>query len=215
MSARQVTATVDLASNRCVISGDPVLLQQVFVNLMMNAMDAMVETPPGRRHVTISSEVRASDVDVSVRDTGPGLPAHILDTLFTPFVTTKARGLGIGLTIVRSIVDAHGGTIAARNNPDGGATFTRDAAPQRIGGGHCRTVKDQMFRVHSGWRCVMLAGLLMLATAPSEAAPPVRQVLLLQSFNSRLLSQDYLTANFRVDLDLSTDIKVVIQFAGA
>ena len=124
MSARQVTATVDLASNRCVISGDPVLLQQVFVNLMMNAMDAMAETPPGRRHVTISSDVRASDVDVSVRDTGPGLPAHILDTLFTPFVTTKARGLGIGLTIVRSIVDAHGGTIAARNNPEGGATFT-------------------------------------------------------------------------------------------
>ena len=90
----------------------------------MNAMDAMAETPPGRRHVTISSDVRAADVDVSVRDTGPGLPAHILDTLFTPFVTTKARGLGIGLTIVRSIVDAHGGTIVARNNPEGGATFT-------------------------------------------------------------------------------------------
>ena len=124
MSARQVTAAVDLSSNRCVISGDPVLLQQVFVNLMMNAMDAMVETPPDRRHVGISSEVRVSDVDVSVRDTGPGLPAHILDRLFTPFVTTKARGLGIGLTIVRSIVDAHGGTIAARNNSDGGATFT-------------------------------------------------------------------------------------------
>ena len=95
-----------------------------FVNLVMNAMDAMAETPPARRHVTISSDVRAADVDVSVRDTGPGLPAHILDTLFTPFVTTKARGLGIGLTIVRSIVDAHGGTIVARNNPEGGATFT-------------------------------------------------------------------------------------------
>ncbi len=52
------------------------------------------------------------------------MPAHILDTLFTPFVTTKARGLGIGLTIVRSIVDAHGGTIVARNNSEGGATFT-------------------------------------------------------------------------------------------
>ena len=59
-----------------------------------------------------------------MRDTGPGLPAEIIDTLFTPFVTTKARGLGIGLTIVRSIVDAHGGTIVARNNPEGGATFT-------------------------------------------------------------------------------------------
>ena len=59
-----------------------------------------------------------------MRDTGPGLPADIIDTLFTPFVTTKAHGLGIGLTIVRTIVDAHGGTIVARNNPEGGATFT-------------------------------------------------------------------------------------------
>jgi C4-dicarboxylate-specific signal transduction histidine kinase len=90
----------------------------------MNAMDAMAETPLGRRHVTISCDVRATDVDVFVRDTGPGLPAHILDTLFTPLVTTKARGLGIGLTIVRSIVDAHGGTIVARNSPERGATFT-------------------------------------------------------------------------------------------
>ena len=124
MSARQVAATVNQSSSPCVIDGDQVLLQQVLVNLVMNAMDAMAETPPARRRVTISSDVRAADVDVSVRDTGPGLPAQILDTLFTPFVTTKAHGLGIGLTIVRSIVDAHGGTIVARNNPEGGATFT-------------------------------------------------------------------------------------------
>ena len=124
MTARQVSATVNQSSSPCVINGDQVLLQQVLVNLVMNAMDAMAETPPGRRHVTISSDVRAADVDVSVRDTGPGVPAQIIGTLFTPFVTTKAHGLGIGLTIVRSIVDAHGGTIVARNNPDGGATFT-------------------------------------------------------------------------------------------
>ena len=76
MSARQVEATVNLSSSPCVINGDQVLLQQVLVNLVMNAMDAMAETPPARRRVTISSEVRAADVDVSVRDTGPGLPAH-------------------------------------------------------------------------------------------------------------------------------------------
>ena len=124
MRARQIKANVNLSPNPCVISGDQVLLQQVFVNLMMNAMDAMAETPPARRHVTITSEVRAADVEVSVRDTGPGLPADIIGTLFTPFVTTKSHGLGIGLTIARTIVDAHGGTIEARNNPEGGATFT-------------------------------------------------------------------------------------------
>ncbi len=124
MTARQVSAIVNQSSSPCVIDGDQVLLQQVLVNLVMNAVDAMADTPPGRRSVTISSDVRAADIDVSVRDMGPGVPAHILDSLFTPFATTKAGGLGIGLTIVRSIVDAHGGTIVARNHPDGGATFT-------------------------------------------------------------------------------------------
>jgi signal transduction histidine kinase len=124
LSARQISAAVNHSSSPCVIDGDQVLLQQVLLNLVMNAMDAMAGTPPGRRQVTISSDVRTADVDVSVRDTGPGVPADILGTLFTPFVTTKPHGLGIGLTIVRSIVSAHGGTIVARNNPEGGATFT-------------------------------------------------------------------------------------------
>src|SRR6185503_8893552 len=93
LSARQVEATVDRASNRCVIDADQVLLQQVFVNLVMNAADAMAGTPPAQRHITISCDVRVVDVDVAVRDTGPGLPENILGTLFTPFVTTKANGL--------------------------------------------------------------------------------------------------------------------------
>jgi len=124
MRVRQIEVTVNLSANPCVIDGDPVLLQQVLVNLMMNAMDAMADTPPARRRVTISTDVSAADVVVSVRDTGTGLPKHIDDTLFTPFVTTKANGIGIGLTIARTIVDAHGGTIDAHNNPEGGATFT-------------------------------------------------------------------------------------------
>ena len=124
MSARQIEAIVNVPSNPCVISGDQVLLQQVFVNLVMNAMDAMGETPPARRRITLRSDVRAADIEVSVRDTGTGVPAHIIETLFTPFVTTKSHGLGIGLTIARTIVDAHGGTLDAQNNPEGGATFT-------------------------------------------------------------------------------------------
>ncbi len=128
MRARQVEATVHLSPNPCVINGDQVLLQQVLVNLVMNAVDAMAETPVAGRHLAITSEVRAGEVEVSVRDKGTGLPAD--GTLFTPFVTTKSHGLGIGLTIARTIVDAHGGTIDARNNPEGGATFTV-ALPRR------------------------------------------------------------------------------------
>jgi signal transduction histidine kinase len=124
MRARQIEAAVNLSSSPCVISGDQVLLQQVLVNLVMNAMDAMAETPPARRRLTISTEVTTADVEVSVRDTGSGLPAEIDGKLFAPFVTTKAHGLGIGLAITRTIVDAHGGTIDAHNNPDGGAIFT-------------------------------------------------------------------------------------------
>src|SRR4029077_5410652 len=101
-------------------------------------MDAMAETPPAHRRVTISTKVRAADVEVSVRDTGTGLPAQIKGTLFTPFVTTKAHGLGIGLVIARTIVDAHGGTIDAHNNPEGGATFTvtlrRGGMPKALSG---------------------------------------------------------------------------------
>ncbi len=124
MAARQIEATVDLPANPCIVNGDQVLLQQVLVNLVMNAMDAMADTPQARRLVTIISDVKAEDVEVSVRDAGAGLPAHVNDALFTPFVTTKSNGIGIGLTIARTIVHAHGGTISAHNNPEGGATFT-------------------------------------------------------------------------------------------
>jgi signal transduction histidine kinase len=124
LHTRQIEAAVDLSSQPCIIVGDPVLLQQVLVNLIMNAVDAMDATPPARRNLTITTAVRAADVQLSVRDSGTGLPKEIDGTLFTPFVTTKLHGLGVGLTIVRTIVEAHAGTIAAHNNPDGGATFT-------------------------------------------------------------------------------------------
>ena len=76
-----------------------------------------------RRRLTIGAEVRGGDVGVSVSDTGTGVPADVIGTLFTPFVTTKSHGLGIGLTIARTIVDAHDGTLDAHNNPEAGATF--------------------------------------------------------------------------------------------
>ena len=124
MRDRQVDVTVDLPLESCVIPGDHVLLQQALVNLLINAMEAMADTPPARRHITIGTHVRPATVDISVRDTGPGVPADITGSLFTAFVTTKPEGMGMGLTIAQTIVRAHGGTIEARNNPDGGATFT-------------------------------------------------------------------------------------------
>ena len=124
MRARQIEADLNVSANPCIITGDPVLLQQVLVNLTMNAVDAMADTPPARRRLSISTAVRAAEVTVSVRDAGTGLPPEINGKLFTPFVTTKPHGLGIGLTIVQMIVEAHGGRVDGHNNPDGGATFT-------------------------------------------------------------------------------------------
>jgi signal transduction histidine kinase len=121
---RRIELTLEMPSDPCVIDGDQVLLQQVFLNLVRNAMDALAETPPEQRLITIRSSSGAADVQIAVSDTGPGLPPEVIDKLFKPFLTTKSHGLGIGLTIAHSIVSAHGGTIVARANPSGGTTFT-------------------------------------------------------------------------------------------
>jgi signal transduction histidine kinase len=124
LKARQIEAIFERPAAACLVDGDPVLLEQVLLNLVRNAMDALAGVLPPRRRITIRSEGRITDVQVSVCDTGTGLTEEVIDTLFTPFVSTKSHGLGIGLVIAHKIVDAHGGTLGARQNPDGGATFT-------------------------------------------------------------------------------------------
>ena len=106
------------------VEGDPVQLQQVLLNLIINAFDAMRDTPLSRRKVVIATE-RSTDgfTHVSVRDYGVGIPEQIRERLFEQFFTTKAKGLGMGLSIVRSIVESHGGTIVAENADGGGARF--------------------------------------------------------------------------------------------
>ncbi len=113
-----------LAKDLPVIEGDPVQIQQVLVNLVSNALDAMRHTPPGQRKVEISTAGNGdNDVRLSVRDHGTGIRTEVHERLFDRFFTTKEQGLGMGLAIVRSIVESHGGDIQAENVADGGARF--------------------------------------------------------------------------------------------
>ena len=121
---RKIEVITEMSTQPCVVNGDHVLLQQVLVNLLMNAIDATSETPLGQRFLELRTNLVATRVEVSVRDTGRGLSPEVIESLFKPFFTTKSSGLGIGLTIVHTIVRAHGGTIAGHNNPDRGAIFT-------------------------------------------------------------------------------------------
>jgi signal transduction histidine kinase len=123
-NAKRIALDVDLPPDACIVAADQLLLQQVLVNLIMNGIEAMADTPPDHRRVTVQCQAIADNAVVSVRDAGTGLPAKLDGQLFEPFVTTKTTGMGIGLTIARSIVEAHGGSLEAHNNPDRGATFT-------------------------------------------------------------------------------------------
>jgi C4-dicarboxylate-specific signal transduction histidine kinase len=113
-----------LAKDLPLIEGDPVQIQQVLVNLVSNALDAMRHTPPGQRKIEISTAGNGdNDVRLSVRDHGTGIRTEVHERLFDRFFTTKEQGLGMGLAIVRSIVESHGGEIQAENVADGGARF--------------------------------------------------------------------------------------------
>ena len=106
------------------IEADPVQLQQVLLNLVINAFDAMSDTPVLRRKVVIATDRKADGaIRTSVRDYGVGISEEARARLFDHFFTTKAQGLGMGLAIVRSIVESHGGSIEAENADGGGARF--------------------------------------------------------------------------------------------
>lgn len=106
------------------VLGNRIELQQVVLNLVVNAMEAMSECEPGQRQLQIATGCQESrEIRVSIRDSGPGIRMQPISRVFEPFFTTKANGMGMGLAITASIVEAHEGSLRAANNPDRGATF--------------------------------------------------------------------------------------------
>jgi len=121
---RNITPTASLDPAKPEVLADRVQLQQVLLNLMINAMDAMAETPTSKRLVAASTAVLDDgSVEMAVADQGHGIAPENFPRLFSSFWSTKPEGMGLGLNIVQSIVEAHGGSIRAENNEHGGATF--------------------------------------------------------------------------------------------
>jgi len=121
--ARQIEMEVELVDGIRPVLGDRVHLQQVLLNLLMNAMDAVADMPLERQRVRVSTTQSEGAVRLAVSDTGTGIPLDRLTTIFEPFYTTKTggSGMGMGLAIARGIIEAHDGRMAAENNTAGGA----------------------------------------------------------------------------------------------
>jgi signal transduction histidine kinase/integral membrane sensor domain MASE1 len=122
---RNVSVSFDFAEGPVIVNGNRIDLEQVLLNVVTNAMDAVADRPVSQRVVMVQT-CRGDDrtVQLVVRDRGAGVPAGLEDRIFEPFVTTKPTGMGMGLAVARSLVDNHGGSIRAANHPEGGAVIT-------------------------------------------------------------------------------------------
>ena len=122
----KVKVQLDLSPGVCPVKGDTVQLQQVMLNLMLNAFSAMSGAGhAGARRLDVRTySIDGSNVQVEVQDSGTGIAPDKLESIFEPFITSKPEGIGMGLSICRTIVERHGGKIWAANNPDRGATFS-------------------------------------------------------------------------------------------
>ncbi len=124
LQRRNILVKTDFSPGAKTILGDGTLLQQVILNLIMNGAEAMAATPPTRRRILLRTHTRDGMAQVDVADTGTGLAAVDINRLFEAFFTTKSEGIGMGLSICRSIVEAHGGRIWASNNSQRGSAFS-------------------------------------------------------------------------------------------
>jgi C4-dicarboxylate-specific signal transduction histidine kinase len=125
LQQRRVTIRMELAEYLPLVTGDRVQLQQVILNLLLNAAEAMSPIEDGPRQLLMCTDSKvANQVRLSVQDSGVGFEPHDLQRLFEPFFTTKTGGMGIGLSVSRSIIESHGGRLWAEHNTGPGATFT-------------------------------------------------------------------------------------------
>jgi signal transduction histidine kinase len=123
-TSRRVELSYNLPTGLPAASGDCVQISQVILNLLINAMDAVQTLPIDARQVVLEARTgEAQMIEITVRDSGPGIPEGRLEEIFNPFFTTKAAGLGVGLALSRMIVEAHGGRIWAESAQTGGAVF--------------------------------------------------------------------------------------------
>jgi signal transduction histidine kinase len=143
---RKVTLETRPPSTPLHIAGDQTQIQQVLINLVLNAMDAAVGLPENRRHVEVSMERNAANILMTVRDRGQGIPPEDLPKLFDSFFSTKQGGMGLGLSIARSIVEAHGGHIWAESREIGGTTFHVELPVPTAG---AVQVPDPLYTSHS------------------------------------------------------------------
>ena len=121
-----IRVSYELDAEAPFIFADRIQVQQVLVNLLRNSMEALRTSGPQDRNITISSrKLNDQMVEILVSDSGPGIPSHVLEQLFSRFTSTKGSGggMGIGLSISKRIIEAHGGTLSAENRPEGGASF--------------------------------------------------------------------------------------------
>jgi two-component system sensor kinase FixL len=140
---QKVTVDTELARHLPTVTGDPVQLQQVLVNLVVNACDAMTDcnTPERRLLIRTGMENGNSGVIVSVTDRGSSILEEKMEQIFEPFFTTKTKGMGLGLSVCRTIITAHRGKLWATNNTDRGATF-HFSVPVAASNGEVVTIKN-------------------------------------------------------------------------